>query len=219
MPSNQHFGVDVLYVNLENERPFPVRRFFESLSEPPKDQKNPFGDRVKKWNVVDFQKERWLVGKNLSEVKYDEMGYQIDGYRFDLSVGFDAAVYISQIDPEKFGYSVATKIAGLKRLKLQPQLQAGDKGMYGIIASIEHPEEGSIRQTIGVVVVTAGSFVGFYPELKQGLKEIYTDVSWLGDQLETAIRSAKIPDDPMGHDEEILAIIERRRNINRDSNT
>lgn len=184
MASNKHYEIDLkLLEAVEVEAP-PLEEILRLADLP--NFPNPFGNMLKRGKFVNDEDKKWLLDEQLSDFNYQTSGYESEVSQFRLQFSFDTPLDIHELDADRFLYSISRHIA-------QSNWREGRRGV-GSYFHLGGLEEGSIRGEIYAGIVAVGVFVGNYPALKEGFREILTDAQFITEQITTAIRSAKLPE-------------------------
>lgn len=183
MASNKHFDIDLKKHEI-TETEAPTLEEILRLADLP-NSLNPFGNELKRGKFVNDGEKKWLLDEQLTEFNYQISGYENKISQFSLVLSFDTALKLTEIDADRFLYSVSRRIA-------QSSWRNHERG-GATFFRMGQLEKGSIRGEIYAGVVAVGAFVANYPDLKAGFYEILSDTQFLTEQISSAVRAAKLP--------------------------
>ncbi len=205
MATNKHFEIDLQRL-IVNEIDPPTLDELLRLSELPS-LRNPFGTILKNGKFVSDDGVKWFLENGIVDFNFQKSRYMNEISFFTIDFSFDAPLSVSDLNTEKFLYSIGRNVC-----------KSGWRyNRHGLSAffQIGQVESGSIKGKLYIGILATGSFVASYPALKQGFNELLVDTQFVAEQISTAIRAAKTPSTDPEHQTpetpEIVANIERRR--------
>lgn len=186
MASNKHFSVDLSEVSFVEVEPPTLDSLLEIQARA--NEPTPFGSVLMNGSFVRELERFWVFSSLFDRFRYDEFGRDHQNTLYKISLRFDSALSVSDIDADKFQYSFirnfqTKKFPGIGR-------HAGFYARSGAIL------DGSIRSDVFLGIIAFGTMLSSYSSTKQSVRELIEDIPYIVSITEKALRASKNAETP-----------------------